>query len=170
MFSWICENKLLMCVVFVTSWLIKHLNSLSLSSFCAEKSISEVQGSAVSLWEEGRVEDELSPEEIQMVISKMNPLLPTKYCPKAKGPLRVCSMLLLQGHVFLNIASQVNQSIIGFEKVALTTKATFSADSWIAKTQWCNKHLWGRSRFLSSFLCEETQSNKTFMAFFFCRL
>uniref|UniRef100_A0A3P9HFS6 Syntaxin-18 n=1 Tax=Oryzias latipes TaxID=8090 RepID=A0A3P9HFS6_ORYLA len=32
----------------------------------SEKSISEVQGSAVSLWEEGRVEDELSPEEIQM--------------------------------------------------------------------------------------------------------
>ncbi|XP_024126792.1 syntaxin-18 [Oryzias melastigma] len=32
----------------------------------SEKSSSEVQGSSVSLWEEGRVEDELSPEEIQM--------------------------------------------------------------------------------------------------------
>uniref|UniRef100_A0A8C6LWK7 Syntaxin-18 n=1 Tax=Nothobranchius furzeri TaxID=105023 RepID=A0A8C6LWK7_NOTFU len=32
----------------------------------AEKNVSEVQSGSVNLWEEGRVEDELSPEEIQM--------------------------------------------------------------------------------------------------------
>lgn len=32
-----------------------------------EKSVSEVLDNSVNLWEEGRVEDELSPEEIQMV-------------------------------------------------------------------------------------------------------
>lgn len=36
--------------------------------FCrAEKSVSEVQDATANLWEEGRAEDELSPEEIQMV-------------------------------------------------------------------------------------------------------
>ncbi|XP_072238673.1 syntaxin-18 isoform X2 [Leuresthes tenuis] len=32
----------------------------------SEKSVSEVQDNSVNLWEEGKVEDELSPEEIQM--------------------------------------------------------------------------------------------------------
>uniref|UniRef100_A0A1A8EYI7 Syntaxin-18 n=1 Tax=Nothobranchius korthausae TaxID=1143690 RepID=A0A1A8EYI7_9TELE len=32
----------------------------------SEKNVSEVQSGSVNLWEEGRVEDELSPEEIQM--------------------------------------------------------------------------------------------------------
>ncbi|KAM4583142.1 LOW QUALITY PROTEIN: syntaxin-18 [Fundulus diaphanus] len=48
----------------------------------AEKNVSEVKDNAVSLWEEGRVEDELSPEEIQMfeqenqkLVSEMNSLV-----------------------------------------------------------------------------------------------
>ncbi|XP_068450641.1 syntaxin-18 [Clinocottus analis] len=47
-----------------------------------EKSVSEVQGGPVNLWEEGRMEDELSPEEIQMfeqenqrLVSEMNSLV-----------------------------------------------------------------------------------------------
>lgn len=35
--------------------------------FPVEKSVSEVPNNTLNLWEEGRVEDELSPEEIQMV-------------------------------------------------------------------------------------------------------
>uniref|UniRef100_A0A8C5EAJ0 Syntaxin-18 n=1 Tax=Gouania willdenowi TaxID=441366 RepID=A0A8C5EAJ0_GOUWI len=49
---------------------------------CAEKNVSEVPVQPVSLWEEGREEDELSPEEIQMfeqenqrLISEMNSLV-----------------------------------------------------------------------------------------------
>jgi len=34
--------------------------------------VSEVQDNSVNLWEEGKVEDELSPEEIQMVCSLRN--------------------------------------------------------------------------------------------------
>ncbi|XP_012726211.2 syntaxin-18 [Fundulus heteroclitus] len=48
----------------------------------AEKNVSEVKDNGVSLWEEGRVEDELSPEEIQMfeqenqkLVSEMNSLV-----------------------------------------------------------------------------------------------
>ncbi|KAF7668590.1 hypothetical protein LDENG_00002050 [Lucifuga dentata] len=48
----------------------------------AEKSVSEVPVNNVNLWEEGRVEDELSPEEIQMfeqenqrLVSEMNSLV-----------------------------------------------------------------------------------------------
>ncbi|XP_034022943.1 syntaxin-18 isoform X2 [Thalassophryne amazonica] len=48
----------------------------------SEKSVSEVMDNTVSLWEEGRVEDELSPEEIQMfeqenqrLVSEMNSLV-----------------------------------------------------------------------------------------------
>ncbi|XP_051271415.1 syntaxin-18 isoform X1 [Dicentrarchus labrax] len=47
-----------------------------------EKSVSEVLDNPVNLWEEGRVEDELSPEEIQMfeqenqrLVSEMNSLV-----------------------------------------------------------------------------------------------
>uniref|UniRef100_A0A3Q2Q9M6 Syntaxin-18 n=1 Tax=Fundulus heteroclitus TaxID=8078 RepID=A0A3Q2Q9M6_FUNHE len=47
-----------------------------------EKNVSEVKDNGVSLWEEGRVEDELSPEEIQMfeqenqkLVSEMNSLV-----------------------------------------------------------------------------------------------
>ncbi|XP_014903616.1 syntaxin-18 [Poecilia latipinna] len=47
-----------------------------------EKNMSEVQDSSLNLWEEGRVEDELSPEEIQMfeqenqkLVSEMNNLV-----------------------------------------------------------------------------------------------
>lgn len=43
-------------------------SSSCLFVFClVEKSVSEVQNNPVNLWEEGRIEDELSPEEIQMV-------------------------------------------------------------------------------------------------------
>lgn len=35
--------------------------------FAADKIVTEVLDNNVNLWEEGRVEDELSPEEIQMV-------------------------------------------------------------------------------------------------------
>ncbi|KAM4587469.1 syntaxin-18 [Odontesthes bonariensis] len=48
----------------------------------SEKSVSEVQDNSVNLWEEGKVEDELSPEEIQMfeqenqrLVSEMNSLV-----------------------------------------------------------------------------------------------
>ncbi|XP_041639108.1 syntaxin-18 isoform X2 [Cheilinus undulatus] len=48
----------------------------------SEKSLSEVMDNPVNLWEEGRVEDELSPEEIQMfeqenqrLVSEMNSLV-----------------------------------------------------------------------------------------------
>ncbi|XP_039654951.1 syntaxin-18 isoform X1 [Perca fluviatilis] len=48
----------------------------------SEKSVSEVPNNPVNLWEEGRVEDELSPEEIQMfeqenqrLVSEMNSLV-----------------------------------------------------------------------------------------------
>ncbi|XP_061583756.1 syntaxin-18 [Cololabis saira] len=48
----------------------------------SERSSSEVQSNSVSVWEEGRVEDELSPEEIQMfeqenqrLVSEMNSLV-----------------------------------------------------------------------------------------------
>ncbi|XP_028262565.1 syntaxin-18 [Parambassis ranga] len=48
----------------------------------SEKSVSEVPDNPVNLWEEGRVEDELSPEEIQMfeqenqrLVSEMNSLV-----------------------------------------------------------------------------------------------
>ncbi|KAM9859737.1 syntaxin-18 isoform 1-T1 [Aulostomus maculatus] len=48
----------------------------------SEKSVSEVRDNRVNLWEEGRVEDELSPEEIQMfeqenqkLVSEMNSLV-----------------------------------------------------------------------------------------------
>ncbi|KAM9361631.1 syntaxin-18 [Symphorus nematophorus] len=48
----------------------------------SEKSVSEVLDNPVNLWEEGRVEDELSPEEIQMfeqenqrLVSEMNSLV-----------------------------------------------------------------------------------------------
>ncbi|MED6237730.1 Syntaxin-18 [Ataeniobius toweri] len=48
----------------------------------SEKNVSEVQDNSVNLWEEGRVEDELSPEEIQMfeqenqkLVSEMNSLV-----------------------------------------------------------------------------------------------
>ncbi|XP_029287221.1 syntaxin-18 isoform X2 [Cottoperca gobio] len=48
----------------------------------SEKSVAEVVGNPVNLWEEGRVEDELSPEEIQMfeqenqrLVSEMNSLV-----------------------------------------------------------------------------------------------
>ncbi|XP_037534525.1 syntaxin-18 [Nematolebias whitei] len=47
-----------------------------------EKNASEVQNNSINLWEEGRVEDELSPEEIQMfeqenkrLVSEMNSLV-----------------------------------------------------------------------------------------------
>lgn len=46
-------------VIFVETW---RLCVLPL-----DKSVSEVLDNSVNLWEEGRVEDELSPEEIQMV-------------------------------------------------------------------------------------------------------
>ncbi|XP_034095503.1 syntaxin-18 isoform X2 [Gymnodraco acuticeps] len=48
----------------------------------SEKSVSEVPNNTLNLWEEGRVEDELSPEEIQMfeqenqrLVSEMNSLV-----------------------------------------------------------------------------------------------
>ncbi|KAL7407006.1 hypothetical protein ABVT39_001498 [Epinephelus coioides] len=48
----------------------------------SEKSVSEVPNNHINLWEEGRVEDELSPEEIQMfeqenqrLVSEMNNLV-----------------------------------------------------------------------------------------------
>ncbi len=42
--------------------------SVELFVLCpVDKSVSEVHDNPVNLWEEGRIEDELSPEEIQMV-------------------------------------------------------------------------------------------------------
>lgn len=41
-------------------------------SFPVEKNVPEVPDNPVNMWEEGRVEDELSPEEIQMVCHLRN--------------------------------------------------------------------------------------------------
>ena len=46
----------------IEDYSLKHL-----FSFLSEKTVSGVPDSPVNLWEEGRAEDELSPEEIQMV-------------------------------------------------------------------------------------------------------
>lgn len=46
----------------------RHVTTFKVMFFCpVEKSASEVLDDPVNLWEEGLREDELSPEEIQMV-------------------------------------------------------------------------------------------------------
>ena len=68
------ERPLTAEITFLREWHDKccqcsiHEDFLKLSVFrLLEKSVSEVVDNPVNLWEESRVEDELSPEEIQMV-------------------------------------------------------------------------------------------------------
>uniref|UniRef100_A0A3B3DPH7 Syntaxin 18 n=1 Tax=Oryzias melastigma TaxID=30732 RepID=A0A3B3DPH7_ORYME len=84
----------------------------------AEKSSSEVQGSSVSLWEEGRVEDELSPEEIQMVRSTASNLILSESIQTTKTGLLLVVESWFSG-VLMSKYCFKGKSINGFDQLIL---------------------------------------------------
>lgn len=122
----------------------------------AEKSMSEVLDNPVSLWEESRVEDELSPEEIQMVrpnhprvIQHMRTTVGFRSCTAIFRELSKCTK---DRHTFIASLSCLNQVIATWQTPAMkmchccvfpSSLSRRTRGWWVRWTAWWMK--WGES-------------------------